>query len=225
MEQVRDKTFLSTPAEALDPSRAALLMYDPLSWVVRDYGSDAIEATTPGLWDRWEGLLTGARQADVPVIYTQHYYNWDKMTGPWLRHLASSRTLDELRAMPFVSGGTATPDPQEFLPALRPQPDETIILKMYHDPFSDTDLADVLRSRGIETIVLSGLTTESGIWATARRAPAEGFYAIIAGDCVASTRQQFHSDALRQLGTRFDVLSTDDVLAVWSTESSTSSQR
>jgi nicotinamidase-related amidase len=215
MEQVRDKTFLSTPTEELDPSRAALLMYDPLTSVVRDYGRDAIEATTPGLWDRWERLLRASRQADVPVIYTQRYYDWDKMSGPWLRHLAASRTLDAVRALPFVSGGSATVDADDFLPALRPQTDETVVLKPYYDSFSDTELADVLRRRGIETIVISGLTTESGIWATARRAPAEGFYAVIVGDCVASARKQFHTDALRELGNRFDVLRADDVIALW----------
>jgi nicotinamidase-related amidase len=215
VQTVGDKSFLTTLDEILDPSRAALIMYDPLSWILRDYASgDAIEATTPGLWDRWARLLQGARQSDVTVIYTHHVYDWDQIGGSWLRYLAGTRTLDFLRAMPFVSGTTVSSDPSEFIEALRPLPGEHIAVKVFHDSFSGTDFADLLRALRVETIVLSGMATESGISGTARRAASEGFYAVVVGDCVSGS-PALHPAALRYLESVVDVVSCDQVLSAW----------
>src|SRR4051794_36472118 len=181
MIKIGDKSFLSGLDELVDPSRAALIMYDPLSWILRDYHSaDSVENRTGEYWRQWARMLNGARQYHVPVIFTQHIYDWDVMTGAWLKYLAGTRTLDFLRGMPFVSvsDGTVKPDPEEFLPDLRPQPGESILLKMYHDSFSNTNLAEMLRTRNIETMVLTGMATESGVGGTARRAAAEGFYSV-----------------------------------------------
>jgi nicotinamidase-related amidase len=57
--------------------------------------------------------------------------------------------------------------------------------------------------------------TESGIWETARRAAAEGFYAVVVEDCVSSTTPQMHADALKHLRTHFDVVPADEVAAIW----------
>jgi nicotinamidase-related amidase len=215
VQHVGDKNFLTTLEEILDPSKAALVMYDPLDWILRDYASgDAIEATTPGLWDRWKRLLEGARQSGVTVIYTQHVYDWDKIGGSWLRYLAGTRTLEFLQAMPFVSGTTASPDPSIFIEALRPLPGEHIAVKAFHDSFSGTDFADLLRRLQVETIVLSGMATESGISGTARRAASEGFYAVVVGDCVSGS-PDLHPVALDYLKTAVDVVTCDQVLAAW----------
>jgi nicotinamidase-related amidase len=157
-------------------------------------------------------MLNGARQYGVPVIFTQHIYDWDVMTGAWLRYLAGTRTLDFLRGMPFVSvsDGTVKPDPEEFLPDLRPQPGESILLKMYHDSFSNTNLAEMLRSRNIETIVLTGMAVDSGVGGTARRAAAEGFYSVVVIDATDGGRYQ-----PRYLRAAVDVATTDEVLAAW----------
>jgi nicotinamidase-related amidase len=215
VQRVGNKTFLTTLDEILDPSRTALIMYDPLTWILRDYTTgDAIEARTPGLWERWERLLLGAREAGVRVVYTQHIYDWDRIGGSWLRYLAGTRTLEFLREMPFVSGATVSPDPNEFLPALRPLPDEHIVMKVFHDSFSGTDFAPLLRKLNIETIVLTGMATESGISGTARRAAAEGFYAVVVGDCVSGSAE-YHPAALRYLEDAVDVVTTDHVLTAW----------
>src|ERR1044071_481705 len=97
MQRVGDKTFLTTLDEILDPSRAALVMYDPLGWILRDYTTgDAIEKRTPGLFERWQRILHGAREAGVQVLFTQHVYDWDKISGAWLKYLAGTRTLELL---------------------------------------------------------------------------------------------------------------------------------
>jgi nicotinamidase-related amidase len=215
MEQVGDKTFLSTLDELVDPSRTALIVSDPLVWILRDYGAaEMIQETSPWLWGNWERLRRGARECGVPVIFTQHYYDWDKITGPWLRYMYATRTLEFLRGMPFVHG-KPDPDPNEFVPEMRPTADDTIILKMYHDAWNaETGLADVLRDRNVETIVLSGIATAVDLAGTGRRALVEGFYAVVVEDCC--TQQELDVAAIRYLRSEIDVASTDEVLAVWS---------
>jgi nicotinamidase-related amidase len=213
MEQVRDKTYFTTVAEELASSHTALIMYEPLTSVL-ETDEESILATTPRFMERWERLLLAARQHDVPVVYSHNVNDLAGMTGPWLRHLSRTRPaafLDGLSNAP----ASASPDPGAFLPRLGPLEGEVVVPHTYYDLFTGTQLAPLLRDRNIEALVLTGLVTESGIWDTARRAAAEGFYAVIVEDCVSSARSELHADALAHLRQHFDVVSSDEVLAIW----------
>lgn len=195
----------------VDSTRAALLMYDPLTEVL----TPEILATVPGLVERWGRLLSGARAANIPVVYTQHVFDWDTMTGPWLQYLSAIRDVATLRSLPFVSGSTLTPDPRLFHEVLRPLDGEPILIKGYNDAFAGTRLFEVLRSRNIESLIVTGVATEQGVMGTARRAPSLGFYPVVVADCVSSTRRQLHEDGLRYLRTAFNVVTAEDVIACW----------
>jgi nicotinamidase-related amidase len=214
VERVRDKTFFSTVDEVLAVGHTALVMYDPLT-----VGLQACENAMPDggdLVDRWERLLDAARHHDVPVLYSRTVDDLSRMTGPWLRHLSRNRPtgyVDRLSESPPPMPMSDSDD--AFVPRLRPAQGEIIISHTYYDLFTGTRLAELGRERNVESLLLTGVATESGIWETARRAAAEGFYAVIVEDCVFSTRPEMHADAITHLRTHFDVVSADDVLAIW----------
>ncbi len=67
-----------------------------------------------------------------------------------------------------------------------PQGDEPVIQKTVNNAFVGTDLEDRLRKKGIQSVVLVGLTAEHCVSATARMAGDLGFTTFVVADAVAS---------------------------------------
>jgi nicotinamidase-related amidase len=65
---------------------------------------------------------------------------------------------------------------------LEPASDEIVIKKHRYSGFFDTDLDIVLRSRGIETVVIIGTTTENCCHATARDAMFRDYFVVFPAD-------------------------------------------
>ncbi|HEY2008845.1 MAG TPA: isochorismatase family cysteine hydrolase [Rhizomicrobium sp.] len=80
-----------------------------------------------------------------------------------------------------------------------PQPGETIVSKSRFSAFTGTGLAEQLRARGIDTVILAGLTTECCIQASAWAAFEQDFRVILAADACAAYEKDLHHHALRTL--------------------------
>ena len=75
-----------------------------------------------------------------------------------------------------------------------------------------TMLEQLLRARGIDTIILTGVSTEGGIEWTARHAALLGFLPVIAEDAVGSQRDKLHRLALGIMREMYPVLKTRTIL-------------
>jgi len=105
--------------------------------------------------------------------------------------------------------GTAFVDP-------RPQPGELVVSKPRYSVFPRTGLDESLKARGIDTLVLCGLTTECCIQSSAWDAFERDFHVVIAADAVAAYEPDLHRGALRALGLNGTRLaSTADLVAAW----------
>jgi nicotinamidase-related amidase len=65
--------------------------------------------------------------------------------------------------------------------------------------FCQTDLELMLRNRGIETLLVCGVTTEVCVNTTVREANDRGFRCIVIGDCCASYFPEFHEMGLKMI--------------------------
>lgn len=63
--------------------------------------------------------------------------------------------------------------------------------------FADTDLTDLLRERGIATIVFAGVATTFGVESSVRAAYDLGFHVIVASDAITDLRVETHEHALQ----------------------------
>jgi len=86
-----------------------------------------------------------------------------------------------------------------IVPELAPEPGEPVVDKPGKGAFYATDLELILRTRGIEALIVCGVTTEVCVHTTVREANDRGYRCIVPADCTASYFPEFHEVALRMV--------------------------
>lgn len=84
----------------------------------------------------------------------------------------------------------------EVLDELKPEPTDVVLPKRRFSAFFKTDLDMTLRVLGVDTIVVTGITTEVCVLMTALDGLCHDFSAIILEDCCASRTREFHQGCL-----------------------------
>lgn len=98
--------------------------------------------------------------------------------------------------------------------ALGQQESDIVVIKRQWGAFYGTDLELQLRRRGIDTIVLCGVSTNIGVESTARHAWELGFSLVIAEDACSAASTEQHQSSLDYIFPRIArIRSTEAILA------------
>lgn len=221
MIEVEGKQVFTELFELVDPAHTALVVVDMQrdfcvpGWAFDKLGVDI--TMYPPMIPRLARLIEGARAAAVPVIYIQMTVlpNRASESPAQIRfnlrlHLASHGEGEPLRYTQDGSEG------QAILDELAPEDGDLIVKKYRSSGFWGTNLDLLLRSNGIKSVVVTGCTTEGCVESTARDALFNDYYVVVAEDCVASDDREQHDASMLLMRNRFDIASTDEILAVWS---------
>jgi nicotinamidase-related amidase len=103
----------------------------------------------------------------------------------------------------------------DIVPELYPAAGEFVIDKPGKGAFYNTDLGDTLKRKGIENLLVAGVTTEVCVNTTVREANDRGYRCIVLADCCASYFPEFHEAGLQMIkaqGGIFGWVSDSDAL-------------
>ena len=148
-------------------------------------------------------LLDVAREKGLPVIFTTIGFEPSlKDGGLWLQKVPS---LGDLQL-----GGRWV----EIDPRLSPRPDETVIVKKGASAFFGTNLAAILISQVVDSVVLCGATTSGCVRATAIDLLQYGYPTLVPRECVGDRAQSPHDANMFDIQAKYaDVVSLAEALA------------
>ena len=147
-------------------------------------------------------IREAARAADIPVVYTNVVYTEGGADGG-----VFFRKVPVLEA--FVAG-----NPLGAWPAgLEPAENELVVSKQYPSAFFGTQLAETLRAEGIDTLIITGLTTSGCIRATCVDAMSHGFVPIVVADACGDRHESPHRANLFDMNAKYaDVVDETTVI-------------
>lgn len=105
-------------------------------------------------------------------------------------------------------GVDVQPEGSGFAPELDRQPGDVEIVKHTVGAFHQTGLDDVLRARGIRTVVLGGIATNFGVESTGRVADEHGYDTVYVTDAMTGLDAHAHEFAVSYIFPRFGTTCT-----------------
>jgi biuret amidohydrolase len=144
-------------------------------------------------------LLSLARRAGLLVIHTREGHRPDLSDAPpaKVNRGSPSRRIGDPGPMGriLIRGEPG----HDLIPELYPLATEPVIDKPGKGAFYATELGAILANRGIESLIVCGVTTEVCVHTTVREANDRGYRCLVPAECCASYFPEFHAVALRMI--------------------------
>jgi len=201
--------------DRLAPRHTALVIVDmQRDFCCPGYGAEAAgrdigaaQAAIPAI----ARLLAAARKAGVRVAHvgfsTLPGHGSD--AGSWLAQRRRSTFSSDSLCITGTEGAA-------FVDELAPQDGEWVVAKHRYSAFTGTDLDLLLRSRGIRTLVLAGVSTNACIESTLRAGFELDYYICVPPEAVGSWDRALHEATLANVNHRFGITpSLGEVEAIW----------
>ena len=144
-------------------------------------------------------LLESARGNGLFVIHTREGHRADMADAPKAKVERGAPSLRIGDSGPMGRILIRGEPGHDIVADLYPRPGESVIDKPGKGAFFATDLHLILQNRGIENLIVCGVTTEVCVNTTVREANDRGYRCIVPSDCCASYFQEFHDVALRMI--------------------------
>ena len=184
----------------LDLKKTAILFFDMLNGYYHA-ATEAAKIRMKPMVDNAVRLMKAGREAEIPIVFAKGNHRDDGATTaviltdtdialrPWPNGLV------EKRKMPPVAGNPSS----EVIPELDPRPDDYYIPKYRWSAFYQTYLDLALRSRGIDTVIVSGGSTDVGIAPTVFAGRDMDYNMVIVRDACGTSFDQRAHDMLMDL--------------------------
>lgn len=178
--------------------RMALLVHDMQQYFLAAFAADA--APLAPAVANIARLLAHCRARDIPVFYTAQRGNQDRRDRG-------------LQADLWGPGMSATAEHETILAALAPAPGDHVLVKHRYSAFQRSNLDTMLRARGRDQLLVTGVYAHIGCAATVTEAFQRDIEAFIAADAVADFSRADHDLALHLIARTCGVpLTTDQLL-------------
>jgi len=144
-------------------------------------------------------LMAAWRAAGLPIIHTREGHLPDLSDCPpaKLNRGAPSMRIGDPGAFGriLIRGEYG----HDIIDELQPRPGEEVIDKPGKGAFYATDLSEILDKSGINSLVVTGVTTEVCVHTTVREANDRGYECLVLADCVGSYFPEFQRVGLQMI--------------------------
>jgi len=137
-------------------------------------------------------IRDAARGAGVPVFYTNVVYHSGGADGGVF-----------FRKLPALEVFTAGNPLGEWPEGLEPGAGEFVISKQYPSAFFGTSLATTLTSMGVDTLIITGVTTSGCVRATCIDTVSHGFIPIVVRDACGDRHEAPHEANLFDMNAKY----------------------
>jgi nicotinamidase-related amidase len=189
----------NTPA--IDPHHTALLVMDYQTGIVgRTDDADA-------LLTRMRATIDLARARGLTIGYVRVALTDEERENVPERNKTFSALASRASAMHAEAPETAVHG------SVAPDDDDIVVRKQRVGPFSTTDLAEQLADRGIDTLVLAGISTSGVVLSTVRHAADADYRIYVLSDVTADPDPEVHQVLISKVFPRQAWVITSDELA------------
>lgn len=199
LEQLRERYLARNWAGRVGfGQRPALIVIDMAKFWLTP--GESIGADLTYVLDHTCQVLEAARAAQIPVFFTTFAFDPADPPSPQNRKLCLNfRVGDE----PLF----------ELDPRLGRRPHEKIVRKRYASAFKGTNLHEMLTSLGVDTLIVTGISTSHCVYATCRDAT-DSFRVIVPEEAVGERCELFHAVNLLDIDIDLgDVMPAADVIS------------
>lgn len=147
----------------------------------------------------------------IPIVYTIITPDPAGFQSSWRLYSMMRRfNVKEVDKLPrsFVPGSSESQVPGE----VKPEEGDVILNKTTASIFIGTNFENLMRNRGITTLIFTGIATEFGVESSARDAANRGFWPVVVSDCVSSSDREAHERSLKNLEKLVIVKSSTEIL-------------
>jgi nicotinamidase-related amidase len=203
---------LNVSSGSLEPKRTALLLFDMLNGTLKKDGP-GMQARYPVVVANAVRLLEAARSAGALVAYTCHLTDTTE---------SARRTTDtDAHLRPWSQKGWRAPAElivagsweARVIDELAPRSEDPLIPKYRWSAFHQTCLDLVLRTHGIDTLIIAGESTDFGVAGPIFAARDLDSDTVVVSDACASEELDNHHQLMRRMFPRMSrVRTTDEVV-------------
>ena len=190
---------MSPDTSLIDPQSAALLImdYQPAILAHLDDSEQLLE--------RSSAAIALARQNGIAVSFARvAFADGDYAQIPERNKMFAG--IAQVRGMPHEAPETQVHD------RLEPEPGDIVVRKTRVGAFSTTDLGEQLEARGVDTLILAGITTSGVVLSTVREAADLDYRIYVLSDASADRDPDLHEVlAEKVLPTQAQVITVEDL--------------
>ncbi|KAB8126985.1 cysteine hydrolase [Gracilibacillus oryzae] len=188
----------------LKPEETALIVVDVQNDFCHEDGSlaktganlEMVSSMMPPL----KNVIEHAKEAGVSVIYIQTIHEESTDSKTWTNRFRNKEKPAVCRKGSWGS---------EFY-EINPQADDIVVIKHRYSAFINTRLESVLKTKGIKSLLMTGISTNVCVESTARDGFMLDYQIVLLEDCCASFSRKAHEMTLINIRDFFGNVATSD---------------